>query len=93
MRVEGGKLVLGFIPNPLSLAVKIKKWAKTTVEEFEKESEEERMSSSTIKVLLDSTYILPSFGVEVEGLSDEHVAQLREATSHRNSHMAPNARY
>jgi hypothetical protein len=51
------------------------------------------MSSSTIKVLLGSTYILPSFGVEVEGLSDEHVAQLREAASHRNSHMAPNARY
>jgi AbrB family looped-hinge helix DNA binding protein len=42
MRVEGDKLVLGFIPNPLSLAVKIKKWAKTTVEEFEKESEGEQ---------------------------------------------------
>jgi AbrB family looped-hinge helix DNA binding protein len=41
MRVEGDKLVLEFIPNPLSLAVKIKKWAKTTVEEFEKESEGE----------------------------------------------------
>ncbi len=37
------------------------------------------MSSSAIKVLLDSTYILPSFGVEVDGLSAEHVAQLREA--------------
>jgi len=37
------------------------------------------MSSSTIRVLLDSTYLLPSFGVEVEGLSDEHIAQLREA--------------
>ncbi len=42
MRVEGGKLVLEFIPDPLSLAVKIKKWAKTTVEEFEKESEREQ---------------------------------------------------
>jgi PIN domain nuclease of toxin-antitoxin system len=37
------------------------------------------MSSSAIKVLLDSTYILPSFGVEVEGLSAEHATQLREA--------------
>jgi len=37
------------------------------------------MSSSAIKVLLDSTYILPSFGVEVEGISAEHIAQLREA--------------
>lgn len=37
------------------------------------------MSSSAIKVLLDSTYLLPSFGVDVEGFSDEHVAQLREA--------------
>ncbi|MEM1986569.1 MAG: AbrB/MazE/SpoVT family DNA-binding domain-containing protein [Nitrososphaeria archaeon] len=42
MKVEGGKLVLEFIPDPLSLAVKIRKWAKTTVEEFEKESEEEQ---------------------------------------------------
>ena len=42
MRVEGDKLVLEFIPNPFSLTVKIKKWAKTTVEEFEKESEEEQ---------------------------------------------------
>ena len=42
MRVEGDKLVLEFIPDPLSLAVKIKKWAKTTVEEFEKESEGEQ---------------------------------------------------
>lgn len=42
MKVEGGKLVLEFIPDPLSLALKIRKWAKTTVEEFEKESEEEQ---------------------------------------------------
>ncbi|MCX8182777.1 MAG: hypothetical protein N3D12_06635, partial [Candidatus Methanomethyliaceae archaeon] len=37
------------------------------------------MSSSPLRVLLDSTYILPSFGVEVEGLSIEHIALLREA--------------
>jgi len=42
MRVEGGKLVLEFIPDPLSLAVKTRKWARTTVEDFEKESEEEQ---------------------------------------------------
>lgn len=42
MRVEGGKLVVEFVPDPLSLAVKIRKWAKTTVEEFERESEEEQ---------------------------------------------------
>jgi AbrB family looped-hinge helix DNA binding protein len=42
MRIEGDKLVLEFIPDPLSLAVKIKKWTKTTVEEFEKESEVEQ---------------------------------------------------
>lgn len=42
MRVEGDKLVLEFIPDPLSLAGKIRKWAKTNVEEFEKESEEEQ---------------------------------------------------
>lgn len=42
MRVEGGKLVLEFIPDPLSLAMKVKKWTRTTVEEFEKESEREQ---------------------------------------------------
>lgn len=35
--------------------------------------------SSTVKVLLDSTYLLPSFGIEVEGLTERHLALLREA--------------
>ena len=39
MRVEGSKLILEFVPDPLSLALRVKKWAKTTVEEFEAESE------------------------------------------------------
>ena len=30
------------------------------------------------KVLLDSTYLLLTFGVEVEGLAEEHIARLRE---------------
>lgn len=38
-----------------------------------------KMSSTAVKVLLDSTYLLPSFGIEVEGLLDEHIMQLREA--------------
>lgn len=42
MKIEGDKLVLEFIPDPLSLAAKTRKWAKITVEEFEKESEEEQ---------------------------------------------------
>lgn len=29
------------------------------------------------KVLLDTTYLLPTFGVEVEGLSEEDIAKLR----------------
>ncbi|MCS7364555.1 MAG: PIN domain-containing protein [archaeon GB-1867-035] len=37
------------------------------------------MNSTRLKVLLDSTYILPSFGIEVEGLTDNHIAKLREA--------------
>ncbi|MDW8045608.1 MAG: hypothetical protein RMJ31_07585 [Nitrososphaerota archaeon] len=37
-----------------------------------------RMNSSAINVLLDSTYLLPTFGVEVEGLSTEHLVKLRE---------------
>jgi hypothetical protein len=40
--VEGDKLVLEFIPDPLSLFMKIGRWAKTAVGEFEKESEEEQ---------------------------------------------------
>ena len=42
IRVEGNRLILEFIPDPLSLALKVKKWAKTTVEEFEAESETEQ---------------------------------------------------
>ncbi|MCX8182776.1 MAG: AbrB/MazE/SpoVT family DNA-binding domain-containing protein [Candidatus Methanomethyliaceae archaeon] len=42
MRVEGDKLILEFIPDPLSLALKTRKWAKTTLEDFERESEEEQ---------------------------------------------------
>ncbi len=42
MRVEDGKLILEFIPDPLSLAIKVKKWARTTVDEFEEESEREQ---------------------------------------------------
>ena len=42
MKIEGNKLILEFIPDPLSLALTIRKWAKTTVKEFEYESEEEQ---------------------------------------------------
>jgi len=34
-------------------------------------------------ILLDSTYLLPSFGIEVKGLSDKHIRLLREAWSKR----------
>ena len=37
------------------------------------------MNYTNLKVLLDSTYILPSFGIEVEGILDEHLIQLRQA--------------
>ena len=36
------------------------------------------MNATILKVLLDSTYLLPTFGIEVEGLLDEHLARLRE---------------
>lgn len=43
VRVIGGnKVLLEFIPDPLTLALRSKKWARTSVEEFEKESEEEQ---------------------------------------------------
>jgi len=37
------------------------------------------MTSTAVKVLLDSTYLLPTFGIEVEGLTSRHIAELREA--------------
>ncbi len=42
VEVKGSKLILEFIPDPLSLALRIRKWAKTTVKEFEEESEREQ---------------------------------------------------
>ena len=42
MRLDGDKLVLEFVPDPFSLALRVEKWAKTTVEEFEAESEAEQ---------------------------------------------------
>ena len=42
MRVEGNRLVLEFVPDPLSLALRVRKWSRTTVEELEAESEEEQ---------------------------------------------------
>jgi len=42
LRVEEGRVILEFIQDPLSLALSIEPWAETTVEEFEKESEEEQ---------------------------------------------------
>lgn len=46
---------------------------------MKKNRKKNRISSSAINVLLDSTYLLPSFGVEVEGLPLEHLVKLREA--------------
>ena len=45
VKVRRGKAVLEVIPDPLLLAAFSKKWASTTVEEFEKESmlEQERL--------------------------------------------------
>jgi len=42
MRVEGRKLILEFIPDPLLLALRQKKWARVTVEEIKRESEREQ---------------------------------------------------
>ena len=36
------------------------------------------MSSMRLKVLLDSIYLLPSFGIEVIGLTEQHIMQLRK---------------
>ncbi len=39
VRIKNNKLVLEIIPDPLTLALRIKKWTEMTVEEFEKDSE------------------------------------------------------
>ena len=38
-KVEKSKIILEFLPDPIALALRIKKWSKVSVEEFEKESE------------------------------------------------------
>ena len=40
LKVEGSKIILEPVPDPFEYALKIRKYAKTTFEEFEKESEE-----------------------------------------------------
>lgn len=42
IRVEGKRLVIERAPDPFLLAVEREKWASTTVEEFEEESESEQ---------------------------------------------------
>jgi len=40
LRLEGSKIIIEPIPDPFALAIKGSKFAKTTFEEFEMESEE-----------------------------------------------------
>jgi antitoxin component of MazEF toxin-antitoxin module len=39
-RVEGDRLIVEKVKDPWTLALQTRKWAETTVEEFERESEE-----------------------------------------------------
>lgn len=41
-KIEDSKLVVEAVKNPLDLAISGRKWAKTSVEEFERESEREQ---------------------------------------------------
>jgi len=41
-RIEDKRLVVEPVRDPLELAIKSKKWGKTTVKEFEEESEKEQ---------------------------------------------------
>ena len=42
VRVEGGRIVIERAPDPFLLAVRRRMWSKTSVEEFEEESEDEQ---------------------------------------------------
>jgi len=39
LKIEENRVVIEIIPDPLTLALKTKKWTNITVEEFERESE------------------------------------------------------
>ena len=41
-RAENGKLIVEPLKGPLDLALNVKKWTRTTVKEFERESEREQ---------------------------------------------------
>lgn len=59
MKADDNELILEFFPDLLSLALKVKIWAKTTIQEFEGESEEDQ-NAQAVEVLLDSTYLFPA---------------------------------
>jgi len=42
LKVENDRIILELVPDPLSLALKTKKWTKISVEEFEEDSEREQ---------------------------------------------------
>lgn len=42
LKVENNRIILELVPDPLSLALKTKKWTKISVEEFEEDSEREQ---------------------------------------------------
>lgn len=56
LRVEGGVLIATPILHPFKLALEGPKYAKTTIEEFEKESEEEQRRYESTGHLFYSPY-------------------------------------
>lgn len=71
-RVEGVGFVVERVESLWELALRSRKWAETSVEEFERESEEEQGRSvlGRSRVVLDATCILPSLGASVREVED-----------------------
>jgi len=78
VRIQGNKLILEFIPDPLALALKLKNGQKRRLKNSKKNLKASKRVSIMIRVLLDSTYLLLTFRISVEGLTEKHLIKLRQ---------------
>ncbi len=78
VKIQGNKLILEFIPDPLALALKLKNRQKRRLKNSKKNLKASKRVSIMIRVLLDSTYLLLTFRISVEGLTEKHLIKLRQ---------------
>ena len=67
LEVKNDAIVLKPIPDAIQFSIHGKKIAKITLEELEAESTEQQKSTLRMpKVLIDTTFLLPALGIDVE---------------------------